>query len=166
MGRWFGDGQVKIAKEVFTAELAAEILPLGQKCWEESTKEKGERCAFYGEREFQIEPNTELYQKLSDIGQLVIVTLRDEGLKGYVIGFTYQAMHHKKIRGGIGDSMYVEPDYRSYIAVMVELFEREMRELGVNIIGWPTQEGGAVYQVLKARGYVGDDIVMEKRLCA
>jgi hypothetical protein len=35
----------------------------------------------------------------------------------------------------------------------------------VGIIGWPVHLNGPVYDVLKAKGYVGDDIVMEKRLC-
>lgn len=145
-----------------------EILPLGQKCWNESTVEKAERCAFYGERDFQIEPNLEAYQRLADTGALVLVTLRDEGkLKGYVSGFTYRALHHRRILGGIGDSIYIEPEYRSYAVVMVDRVEEQFGSMGVGIIGWPTQEGGAVHQVLKAKGYIGDDIVMEKRIkCA
>ena len=39
-----------------------------------------------------------------------------------------------------------------------------MRERNVQIIGWPTHVDGPMYALLKARGYVGDDIVMEKRL--
>lgn len=156
---------VTIQKEPFDLVLFDEMLPLCQKCWNESTVAKGETCAFYGERDFQIEPALERYQGLSD--RLVIVTLRDDGeLKGYVVGFSYQAMHHKKIVGGIGDSMYLEPDYRSYTAVVAERFEKELRGLGVQIIGWPVTPDGPLHKVLQARGYVGDDIVMEKRLCA
>jgi hypothetical protein len=157
---------VKIEKEQFSEELFIELLPLAKKCWEESTKAKGETCAFYGERDFDIEPHIEAYQHLSDKGALVIVTLRDEGLKGYVVGFTYQGLHHQKIKGGIGDSIYIEPEYRSYFAVVAEKFENELRALGVQIIGWPVTPDGPIHEVLKARGYVGDDIVMEKRLCA
>lgn len=159
---------IKIDREDFTPELFAEILPLAQKCWNESTIAKGETCAFYGEREFQIEPDTEVYQQLTDKGTLVIVTLRDEmQLKGYVVGFAYRGLHHRKILGGIGDSIYIEPEYRSYAAVVADRFENELKALGVQIIGWPVTPDGPVHQVLKARGYVGDDIVMEKRLiCA
>jgi hypothetical protein len=36
----------------------------------------------------------------------------------------------------------------------------------VAIIGWPVSQQGPLYQPLVERGYIGDDIVMEKRLCA
>jgi hypothetical protein len=158
---------VKIEKEAFSAQLFAEILPLAKKCWDESTKAKGETCAFYGERDFDIEPDREAYQQLSDRGSLVIVTVRDNGiLKGYVVGFSYRGLHHQKIKGGIGDSIYLEPEYRSYFAVVADKFENELKALGVQIIGWPVTPDGPIHEVLKARGYVGDDIVMEKRLCA
>lgn len=158
---------IAIEKEPFTMELMAEILPLAQRCWNESTLEKGESCAFYGEREFQIEPYGEMYQELSDKGALVLITLRVDGvLQGYVEGFTYRTMHHKKIIGALGDSIYIEPPFRSHASALINRFESEVKGMGAGIIGWPTQEGGAVYNVLKAKGYVGDDVVMEKRICA
>ena len=36
--------------------------------------------------------------------------------------------------------------------------------LGAQIIGWPVHFNGPVYDLLKAKGYIGDDIVMEKRI--
>lgn len=157
---------VAIDKEAFSGPLAAEILPLARKCWGESTAFKGETCAYFGERDFLIEPDEEAYQRLADQGLLVLVTLRDEGeLKGYVIGFVYKALHHKKILGGIGDSIYIEPDYRSHTWAVAKRFEIEIKGLGAQILGWPVHFNGPVYEILKAKGYVGDDIVMEKRLC-
>jgi len=157
---------IAIEKEPFSLEVSAEILPLAQKCWDESTLVKKETCAYYGERDFIVEPDTDGYERLSKQGLVVLVTLRDETvLKGYVIGFIYHSLHHKKILCGMGDSIYIEPDYRSYTAVVAEKFEQAMKELKVEIIGWPTHIDGPTYQVLKTRGYVGDDIVMEKRLC-
>lgn len=156
---------IAIDREILTNDTAKEILPLAQKCWNESTEIKAETCAFYGERDFQVEPDVERYQGLGD--GLVLVTLRDEGkLQGYILGFTYNSMHHKKILCGMADTMYVELDYRAYTGVVADRFEKEMRKLGVKIIGWPTHINGPVYEVLKALGYVGDDIVMEKRICA
>lgn len=157
---------VTITLETLNERRLAELLPLAQKCWNESTVAKGETCAFYGERDFQIEPDLEAYQRLADAGSLVFVTLRDEqaALKGYVVGFTYRALHHKRILGGIGDSIYIEPQYRSYTGVIAEIFENALKALGVQIIGWPVTPDGPIHEVLKARGYVGDDIVMEKRI--
>jgi hypothetical protein len=155
-----------IETEAFNAEIAAELLPLAQKCWDESSVFKGETCAYHGERDFIIEPDTEAYQRLEDQKLLVLVTLREESkLQGYVIGFLYNALHHKKTLCGIGDSMYIEPEYRKHTWAVAKRFEKEMQQRGAQIIGWPVHLNGPVYEILKARGYVGDDIVMEKRLC-
>jgi hypothetical protein len=157
---------IAVERETFNDELAAQILPLARKCWNESTAFKGESCAYHGERDFVIEPDTGAYQTLQDQGLLVVVTLRDEGeLKGYVIGFLYTALHHKGILCGIGDSIYIEPGHRSHTWAVAKRFEKEMTEMGVKILGWPVHFNGPVYEILKAKGYAGDDIVMEKRLC-
>lgn len=154
-----------IEKEDFCRDLYEEVLPLGRKCWEESTANKGADCGYHGEREFQIEPLFDVYQGISSAGSLVLVTLRDAGaLKGYVVGFLYSSWHHKGILCASVDSIYVQPSHRAYTAVMAEKFEKEFQALGAQIIGWPTHINGPVYDFLKARGYVGDDIIMEKRL--
>jgi hypothetical protein len=157
---------MRIEVEPFTLELFEELLPLARKCWQESTDFKAETCAFYGSREFDIEPDLEQYRKLVDKKSLIVVTLRDEGLRGYVVGCVYQSAHHKKIKVGGGDSVYIEPEYRSYTGIAISKWEKAMREAGAEVIGWPVHFNGPVYEVLKAMGYVGDDIVMEKRLCA
>jgi len=156
---------VSIEKEPFTEALFAQMLPLARKCWHESTEAKGTSCAFYGERDFEIMPNLEKFLELHKAGAMLVITVRDGGtLVGYVEGFTYRSLHHKDILGGIGDVMYLEPPYRTYAAVLVARFEEEMTALGAAIIGWPTTAHGPVYRILEARGFVGDDIVMEKRL--
>ena len=160
------DVTVTIDKEPFSREIGAEILPLAQKCWEESTVFKKETCAYYGDRDFAVEPDMDSYERIAQQQIIVLITLRDEeALKGYIIGFIYRSLHHKKILCGIGDTIYIEPQYRSYTGVVAEKFEQAMKELKVEIIGWPVHVDGPVHGVLKARGYVGDDIVMEKRLC-
>jgi len=156
-----------IRLEPFTSELAAELLPLGQACWNEATPQKIERCAFDGDRAIAIEPDLEQYQKLADLGALVLFVLREAGrARGYVLGWTYQALHHKRIRGAIADTFYVEPDLRAYAAVLADLFLKELARRDVQIVGWPVDVGGHLHEMLLAKGFVGDDIVMEKRLCA
>lgn len=157
---------VSIEIEPFNADSYAELLPLIHKCWDECTLIKGNTCAYHGDREFKISPNYEAYQKLADEGALVLVALRDDRvMRGYCVGFLYYALHHR-VLCAIGDSIYADPDYRVYSPVMIEKFENEMRRLKAEIIGWPTHIDGPIFELLKARGFVGDDIVMEKRLCA
>ena len=127
---------MRIDREAFNQQLFDEIMPLGQKCWEESTRVKAESCAFYGDRDFAIEPALETYQQLSDANSLIIVTLRDDDLKGYIIGFLYRSWHHKKLLCGSVDSIYVEPECRAYTLVLTGRFEKEMKAAGAVIIGW------------------------------
>lgn len=157
---------VTIESESFNRALFDELVPLGQKCWDENTIAKAETCAFYGERDFYIDPDFDTYQRLAVLGVLVIVTVRDEGrLVGFMAGFTHSSLHHKKILCAIADSIYLEPEFRSHTPIVAARFETEMTSRGVQIISCPTHEGGPVHEFLKAMGYVGDDIVMEKRLC-
>lgn len=158
--------QVDIAVEKFTDALFAEMLPLGRKCFEESTTVKGEACAYYGSRDFPIEPDIEQYRHLAQLGSLVIVTLREAGvLRGFVVGFMHRCMHHKHVIGAVGDTLYVEPEQRAYTGVLIERFLEQARAMKAEIVGWPTTIDGYVYNVLKAMNFVGDDIVMERRLC-
>lgn len=158
---------VLIAFEPFTPELAAEILPLGQKCWNESTVVKAESCAFYGEREFQIEPDVEQYRRIAAVGMLLVLTFRvGKRLQGYGMAILYRTLHHRKIIVANVDTFYLEPGYRTYAAVMVDKLEVEFKKRGARAIGWPTHIRGSLYQLLKGMGYSGDDIIMEKQICA
>jgi hypothetical protein len=154
---------VNINSEPFSLDLFNEIMPLAQKCWDESTDIKGKSCAFYGQRGFVVMPDYEKYESLSS--GMKIITLRDDGrLVGYVVGFLYSSMHYKGILCGFGDSMFVEPEYRSHCIQMVERFESEVASGGAKIIGWPVTKHSYVYNALKAQSFVADDVIMEK-LC-
>lgn len=159
--------EVLIGTEPFSRALFAEILPLAQKCWEENTEVKVETCAFYGERSFLIEPDVEQYERLAHSGALLLVTLRDEGkLCGYATGIIYSSLHHRGAKVGGADSFYIEPRYRLHVLELIRRFESALEDTGAVIIGWPAHRHSALYALLKARGYVEDDTVMEKRLCA
>lgn len=155
---------MKIQTEVLTEAVFEELLPLARSCWHESTVYKGTSCAYDGERDFPIEPDLAQYLRFQSHGWLVLVTLRNEQLCGYGIGLLYESMHHKGILGALGDTFYVQPDYRSYSPVLAEALEKALAGKGAHIIGWPVHINGPVYQLLEARGYTGDDVVMEKRL--
>ena len=158
--------KIVVQKEVLTRELFEQLLPFAKKCWAESTAFKGDSCAYHGDRDFEIEPDIDQYLHLQEHQSLLLFTLREEArLFGYVVGILYRALHHKKILGCLTDTMYIEPSHRGYTSLLVGPFEREAAERGVGIIGWPAHIDGPVYRFLKAHGYVGDDLVLEKRLC-
>ena len=157
---------IEITTEPLTDEVLAEILPLAQACWNESTEIKGESCAYFGERDFLIEPDTEQYKTLAKSGGLLLITVRDNvELVGYLVGILYRSLHHRHITCALGDSMYLKPSYRfTHAAAVANLFERELTAIGVGIIGWPAHRNSPLYGFLQSRGYVEDDVVMEKRL--
>jgi hypothetical protein len=156
---------MKIDREPYSEELRVELMPLAQKCWDSESETKAKTCAYYGERNFAIAPDIATYKKFADADVLVIVTLRDNlQLVGYAIGFVYQSLHHK-VLCACGDSFYVEPEYRSYGGALEDRFEKEFVKMNAEIIGWGCTPGGPVHTLLIAKGFIADDIVMEKRLC-
>lgn len=155
-----------IAIEDLHEVLFAEALPLYQSCWRECTVEKGASCAGYGERNFAIEPDRDTYLALARNGQLLALTLRDRGkLVGYALGVIYFSRHHKSILCANGDSIYTRPRYREFLPAMLDAFANELEKRGVKMLGWPVHTSGAVHAILVSKGYVADDVVMEKRLC-
>lgn len=156
-----------IGIEILDRALFDEIVPLAQKCWEESTLEKDKACSYYGQRNFKIEPDYGVYRTLELTGKLLVIALRDGArLAGYVIGVTYQSMHHCKIMAALGDNIYIEPEFRSYAPVLVKQFEEQLRQRGAETVGWPVNPESYTCTFLKSVGYVADEVVMEKRLCA
>lgn len=158
---------VTIQKESFSDTLCQEILPLAQKCWDEGTALKGENCSYHGKRDVEIEPDFGLYRGLSDAGRLVLITARDSAvLVGYIVAYLYQSPHHKKMLVANGDSIYIEPEFRACTATMIKLLLAELEARKALTIGWAVSQTGPVYDLLCALGFVGDEIIMEKLICA
>jgi hypothetical protein len=157
---------MKIAVETFTLELAAEITPLGQECWDECSKIKQETCAFHGQRGLQIDPNNDVYLMMQQNGSLIALTLRDDegSLRGYALILTYYSMHLRKELCGNVDTFYVQPDYRSSMLRMISAVRESCEAYGVSVVGWPVSMGGLLYEILKKLGYIADDVIMELKL--
>lgn len=158
---------ISISREPYSETLQYEILPLAQKCWDEGSLAKGEHCAFHGKRDVQIEPDFVLYKTISDNGRLIIFTIRDEDvLVGYAIVMVYPSPHHKKLITANGDSIYVEIAYRGHSPVLVEKVINEVTETGAVTLNWAVSADSPMYDLLVKFGFVGDEIIMEKLLCA
>lgn len=157
-----------IQKESYSESLCQEILPLAQKCWEESTQLKGNHCSYHEHRELIIEPDWSLYKRLAELDLLVIFTLRDESLLvGYVIVNIYQSPHHIKLKVANGDTIYVEPKYRGHTAALIRKLLQELEAREVTNMGWAVSKNGPVYTLLSKLGFSVDEVVMEKLItCA
>lgn len=157
---------MKIAIETFTPELAEEITPLGQECWDECSEIKKDTCAYHGQRGLQIDPNNDQYLLMQARDCLIAMTLRsDDGvLHGYALMIFYYSLHLRKELCGNVDTFYVQPEHRQMMPRFMSSIEEEFRSRGVSIVGWPVTMSGKLFQILKKRGYIADDVVMELKL--
>jgi len=157
---------MKIAIETLTLELAAEITPLGQECWDECSEIKKDTCAYHGQRGLPIDPNNEQYLAMQANGCLSVLTLRDEegALQGYSLLITYYSLRLCKELCGNVDTFYVRPAFRQYMPRFMSAVEETLRSRGVSIIGWPVTMSGKLFQILQKRGYIADDVIMELKI--
>lgn len=157
---------MKIAIETFTRELAAEIVPLGQQSWDECSVIKKDTCAYHGQRGLQIDPDIDQYLFMASRDALIAITLRDEKnvLCGYALLILYRSLHLKTELCGNVDSFYVQPSYRRSMPRFMSFIEKTLAEKNISIIGWPVTMAGKMYKILKRRGYIADDVVMELKL--
>jgi hypothetical protein len=157
---------MKIAIEPFTRELAAKSLPLGQESWDECSKIKKDTCAYHGQRGLQIDPDIDQYLFLAEHQSLIAMTLRDDEccLRGYALVILYKSLHLKTELCANVDTFYVQPDHRRSMPRLMSEIESVLRERDVSIIGWPVTKDGLLYEILKRRGYIADDVMMELKI--
>ena len=157
---------MKIQVETFTHELASEITPLGQQAWDECSEIKKDTCAFHGQRGLPIDPNIDAYLNLQFNNLLIAMTLRDDDgvLHGYALMILYYSMHLRNEKCGNVDTFYVRPEHRNSMPRFMTSVEETFRSRGVSVIGWPVTMTGKLFEILKKRGYIADDVVMELKL--
>jgi hypothetical protein len=160
--------KISISIEPLTPTLFEELMPMGQKLWDECSEIKKDTCSFHGERGLKIQPNQSLYMGLHDANRLAVFVLRDQ--QGTAIGFSfcifYNSLHHEVVPCANVDLFYIEPEHRTSIKRLIRTMEEEFRSRGVVVVGWPISPMGKLFDILKTLGYMPDDVVMEKRICA
>ena len=155
-----------ISIEPFTRDLAAEIVPLGQQSWDECSEIKKDTCAYHGQRGLAIDPDIDQYLYLAENQSLIAMTLRDDDkvLRGYALLILYKSLHLKTELCGNVDTFYVQPDFRRSMSRFISEIEEVLRSRGISIIGWPGTMTGKMFEILKRRGYIADDVVMELKI--
>lgn len=160
--------RISIDIEFLTSELFEELMPMGQKLWDECSEIKKDTCSFHGERGLKIQPKKSAYLGLQEIDRLSAYVVRDS--QGEAVGFSfcifYDSLHHEVVPCVNVDLFYIEPEYRTSIRRLIRKMEEEFRSRGVVVVGWPISPMGKLFEILKTLGYAPDDVVMEKRICA
>lgn len=159
---------MKIAIEQLTSSLFDELMPMGQKLWDECSEIKKDTCSFHGERGLVIQPNKTAYLTFQEENRLSVFVMRDE--RNTAIGFSfcifYNSLHHEIVPCANVDLFYIEPEHRYSIKRLINVMEHTFRQRGVVVVGWPISPMGKLFEILKTLGYMPDDVVMEKRICA
>ena len=147
-----------VQRERYSEALCAELLPLLEDNWVRTESYIGE---------LKIDPDFGKYQKLDAMDLVTCVTARFGGvLVGYSIFFTNFSLHHKTVKTGHGDMIYVknEPGLGRAVFLLINESERILKEKGVIYMGWFVHKGSRIQRILESRGYVPDELVMEKKL--
>jgi hypothetical protein len=150
--------KVTIVRERYSQRLCEELLPLLKKNWVRTESYIGG---------LEVDPDFERYKRLDAMDMVTCVTARIEGLLiGYAIYFTSFSSHHKTVKTGHGDMIYVEdePGMGHIVFDLLKECERLQRAANVFCTGWFVRKESRFYAILRSRGYVDDEIMMEKKL--
>lgn len=114
-----------ISAQVETTDAIPEMWPLLQRHWDEIALDKDD---------VPLDPDWDLYRTLESMGQLLIVTLRAQGVMvGYAVMFIRTEAHYRSTLCGRMDVFWIDPAYRGRMGG-VRLFravEKELARRGV-----------------------------------
>lgn len=150
--------QVTIQRERYSDALCQELLPLLHENWVRTESLIAEE---------PIDPAWEKYKKLDELDMVACFTARRDGvLIGYAIVFHSHTMHHKTMISGHGDLIYVKSErgLGRVVFGLLDASEDYLRSKGTKYHGWFVRKGSRFYKLLQSRGYVDDEIVMERKL--
>ena len=85
----------------------------------------------------KLEPDVQMFEVLDSLGQLVIVTVRDDGkLVGYHVSLVRSHLHYKSSLTAYVDMYFLHPDYRGGMAgyKMFKFVESALKLRGVERI--------------------------------
>lgn len=95
-----------------------------------------EEIAIYQDK-IDLNPNYEMYKALEDLGNLHVLTARDEGrLVGYCVTFIQSHPHYIDHLFAANDILYIMPDYRhtELAPNMLNVLEEIMKEKEVSVM--------------------------------
>lgn len=84
-----------------------------------------------------LEPQYHIYLKRDAAGEVLLISLRDEGkLVGYLISFVCPGLHYQGCLTSIGDIFFVYPDQRGQRGgvMLFKAWEAECRRRGVKLM--------------------------------
>lgn len=120
-------------------------------------------------RGIPLNPNYDLYLSRDNAGEVVLVTLREDGkLVGYLVSFITPGLHYQDCLTGLSDIFFVYPDRRGAEGgrlLFVE-WERECRRRGVRLLmaGFKVKHAEHARALLEFLGFFEAEIMFWKFL--
>lgn len=138
------------------ADVSEEIKPLLERHYEEISLSKN----------FPLQPNWALYEKLDSDGKLCIVTAREEGLAGYAIFLVVPHLHYQTMKIAQNDVVFIDQEHRKGTTgiKLIAYAEHVLEGLGVNKIFWHVKKDHDWGAILARRGYVGEEVNWAKSI--
>ena len=118
-------------------------------------------------KEIELEPDYEMYEKMDALGLLHLVTARsDDELIGYYIAFVHGALHYRSSLTAHTDIYYLRKDFRSgFVGInFFKFVEKSLKEKGVQRIYMMTKVDSDKSAIWKRLGYVEKEIVFTKMI--
>jgi GNAT superfamily N-acetyltransferase len=141
--------------EDLTAKAIAEIKPLLPSHYDELSEHK-----LAG---IPLEPQYDLYLARAAAGQVLYVTLREQGqLIGYLVSFVAPGMHYKSCLTATGDIFFVYPTRRGLEGgkTLFTAWLKECRRRGIQLaqIGMKSRHAKYVRPILEELGFIETEI--------
>lgn len=142
--------------EELTAETLEEAKPLLPAHYDELAEHK-----LAG---IPLNPQYGLYLARAAAGQVLYVTLRDQGkLVGYLVSFVAPGMHYQDCLTATGDIFFVYPDHRGLEGgkLLFTTWIKECKRRGIRLaqVGMKTRHAKYVRPLLEAIGFVETEVI-------
>ena len=111
---------------------------------------KDELCLFPGA---VLQPDWRVYEQLSDMGKLVVITLRKDGeIIGYTINVLQRHMHYPFLYA-VNDILYIKPGLRGHGIRLIKFTEKTLKEKGASFFTFSIKPHVDFRQVAEKLGY-------------
>jgi hypothetical protein len=146
------------ARETLTKEILDEAFPLLKDHWKE--------IAHY--QDILLEPDTDLYLKLVELGLVRLFTVRDEdkNLFGYSVFMVRPNLHYKSSLQANNDVIYLDPSIRGGMNGyrFIKWCDEELKKEGIQIVTHHVKKAHNFGSMLERLNYELVDLIYCRRL--
>lgn len=138
-----------------------------RECWDELLplfKLHYEEIAHY--KDIPLDPDSEMYFKLEDMGMFKTFTVRDQNMKiiGYAGYFIKHNIHYKTSLQATQDVLFIDPKNRGKGFKFISWCDEQLRNDGVQVVSHHVKAAHNFGKLLERIGYELQDLIFTRRL--